>query len=285
IAIKGRGSQGNIITKYPIKKITLKSKGVSTLSGRKIWFDETLKRLNVDSRGKYLGEFDGEDKLLTVMADGTYALSSFDLSNHFDDQLIRIEKFNPQQVYNAVHQDGKSGVYYVKRFQFEDIAIGKRISIINDESGSKLILLTPTASPLVRVDVLKGKSQTPDSSEQNLADIVDVKGMRAQGNRLTPHEVTGITLLTAEEPLVDSAEGEDGGATTAQPIGATRTQAEETKSDVRGSGPDRSGDEPVGETAKQTKADETQNSNGPVDFEITNPDDIQIDDKGQMGLF
>jgi len=285
IAIKGRGSQGNIITKYPIKKITLKSKGVSTLSGRKIWFDETLKRLNVDSRGKYLGEFDGEDKLLTVMADGTYALSSFDLSNHFDDQLIRIEKFNPQQVYNAVHQDGKSGVYYVKRFQFEDIAIGKRISIINDESGSKLILLTPTASPLVRVDVLKGKSQTPDSSEQNLADIVDVKGMRAQGNRLTPHEVTGITLLTAEEPLVDSEEGEDGGATTAQPIGATRTQAEETKSDVRGSGPDRSGDEPVGETAKQTKADETQNSNGRVDFEITNPDDIQIDDKGQMGLF
>jgi len=285
IAIKGRGSQGNIITKYPIKKITLKSKGVSTLSGRKIWFDETLKRLNVDSRGKYLGEFDGEDKLLTVMADGTYALSSFDLSNHFDDQLIRIEKFNPQQVYNAVHQDGKSGVYYVKRFQFEDIAIGKRISIINDESGSKLILLTPTASPLVRVDVLKGKSQTPDSSEQNLADIVDVKGMRAQGNRLTPHEVTGITLLTAEEPLVDSEEGEDLGATAAQPTGATRTKAEETKSDVRGSGPDRSGDEPVGETVTQTKADETQNSNGRVDFEITNPDDIQIDDKGQMGLF
>src|SRR5690606_20439926 len=97
VAIKGRSSQGNIVTKYPIKKIILKSKGVSTLSGRKVWFDDVLKRLNADGRGKYLGEFDGDDKILTVMADGTYELTSFELSNHFHDKLLRIEKYNPEQ--------------------------------------------------------------------------------------------------------------------------------------------------------------------------------------------
>src|SRR5690606_4973870 len=156
IAIKGRSSQGNIVTKYPIKKILLKSKGVSTLAGRKVWFDDVLKRLNADGRGQYLGEFDGDDKILTVMADGTYELSSFDLSNHFDDKLIRIEQFNPQQVYSAVHRDGKSGIYYVKRFVFDDLPVGKRTSIINDEPGSKLVVLTNAVAPVVQVDILKG---------------------------------------------------------------------------------------------------------------------------------
>src|ERR1700759_5712915 len=149
LAIKGRNSMGNIVTKYPVKKIALKSKGVSTLAGRKIWFDDVLKRLNADGRGKYLGEFDGEDKILTVMSGGVYELTSFDLNNHFDDKMILIEKYNPEKVYAAVHIDGKSKNYLVKRFVFENTAIGKQTSIISDESGSKLIFVTGAKQPMV----------------------------------------------------------------------------------------------------------------------------------------
>src|ERR1700759_4556209 len=149
IAIKGRASMGNIVTKYPVKKIALKSKGISTLAGRKIWFDDVLKRLNADGRGKYLGEFDGEDKILTIMSGGVYELTSFDLNNHFDDKMILIEKYNPEKVYTAVHIDGKSKNYLVKRFVFENTAIGKQTSIISDESGSKLIFVTGAKQPMV----------------------------------------------------------------------------------------------------------------------------------------
>src|SRR5690606_29171879 len=169
VAIKGRSSQGNIVTKYPIKRVVLKSKGVSTLSGRKIWFDDVLRRLNADGRGKFLGEFDGEDRILVVLANGSYELTSFDLSNHFDDYMIRMEKYDPERVYTAIHVDGKSGNYYVKRFVFEQTPVGRQTPLISEEAGSKLVVLTHAAEPLVKLDILKGKSQTPESLELNLA--------------------------------------------------------------------------------------------------------------------
>ena len=278
IAIKGRSSQGNIVTKYPVKKIILKSKGVSTLSGRKIWFDDVLKRLNADGRGQYLGEFDGDDKILTVMADGTYELSTFDLSNHFEDKLIRIEKYDTQRVYTAVHRDGKSGVYYVKRFLFEDTPIGKRTSIINEEAGSKLILITAVAAPLVQIDVLKGKSRTPETVEQNLAEIIDIKGMKAQGNRLSPHEVTRVVNMSVEETVNEETVPKE----TANPA---KEQSADT-SDVEKSTTE-SAHNDSGNTDKDTAAVEQPPSKERpnVDFEITNPDDIKMDGNGQMGLF
>ena len=267
VAIKGRSSQGNIVTKYPIKKIVLKSKGVSTLSGRKIWFDDVLKRLNVDGRGQYLGEFDGDDKILTVMADGIYELCSFDLSNHFDDKLIRIEKYNPQQVFSAVHRDGKSGIHYVKRFTFEDTPIGKRTSIINDEPGSKLVLLTNAAQPIVTVDLLKGKSRTPETIEQNLADVIDIKGMKAQGNRLSPHEVQRVILSVKEEAVTESAAPEPANEEPAPTAGTTADAS------------------PAADTEGKTTAEAAPKPKPKVDLEITNPEDINMDDNGQMGLF
>jgi len=295
VVIKGRSSQGNIVTKYPVKKISLKSKGISTLSGRKLWFDDTLKRLNADSRGKYLGEFDGDDKILTVMADGTYELTSFDLSNHFDDKLIRIEKYNPQQVYSVVHRDGKSGIYYVKRFAFEDMPIGKRTSIINDEPGSKLLIITNTATPVVRVEASKGKSRTLETTEQNLTEIIDVKGMRAQGNRLSPHDVKKVVLMTAEVDEGPSVEGEKD-----QVVAATVMEKETNT----GKAPDTdTASNPAAHThppaasedndanphdhpGKSLDEEPHQPKERPnVDFEITNPDDIRVDDNGQMGLF
>src|ERR1700744_2994650 len=203
VAIKGRNSMGNIVTKYPVKKIMLKSKGISTLSGRKIWYDDILKRLNADSRGKFLGEFDGEERILTVLSNGAYELTSFDLNNHFDDKMIIIEKYNPEKVYSVVHFDGKSKNYMIKRFAFENTAIGKQTSIISDESGSKMLVISRTLQPVVKVEQLKGASKTAETVELNLADLIDVKGMKAMGNRLSAHVVQTVTLIAEHDDAED----------------------------------------------------------------------------------
>src|SRR5471030_1128662 len=142
VAIKGRNSMGNIVTKYPVKKIVLKAKGISTLAGRKIWYDDILKRLNADGRSKYLGEFDGDDRILTVLSTGIYELTGFDLNNHFFDTMILIEKYDPEKVFTVVHFDGKSKNYLVKRFAFENTPPGKETSIISDENGSKMLFIS-----------------------------------------------------------------------------------------------------------------------------------------------
>jgi topoisomerase-4 subunit A len=242
IAIKGKGSMGNLVSKYPVKKITFKSAGVSTLAGRKIWYDDVLKRLNADERGKFLGEFDGDDKILMVFKDGTYELSNFDLSNHFDEKMIRIEKHYPEHVYTAIHQDGKSGAYYVKRFVFDDIQIGKRVSFINEEPGSKLILLTNNLNPVVKIKQLKGKSQVEEIIDQPLNELIDIKKIKAQGNRLSFHNVQSVKALTEDIDFTNPP--------------------------------------------KQEKEEQsTESSDNPISLEITNPDDIQISDDGQIGLF
>jgi topoisomerase-4 subunit A len=199
IAIKGRGSQGNIVSKYPIKKVLLKSKGVSTLSGLKIWYDDLLRRLNVDGRGKYLGEFDGDDKILQVHRDGWYELSTFELSNHFDADLILIQKFDAEKPFTVVQYEGKAKNHFIKRFVFEAIGVGKKLSLISEENGSKFLHLTSNPEAMLKVDVLKGKTQTPETLEIILAEFIDVKGIRANGNRLTQHDVQNIEIFNHEE--------------------------------------------------------------------------------------
>jgi topoisomerase-4 subunit A len=320
LAIKGRASIGNMVTKYPVKKVILKSKGVSTLAGRKIWYDDILKRLNADGRGKYLGEFDGDDRILTVMSNGIYELTSFDLNNHFDDKMIVIEKYDPAKVFAVVHYDGKSKNYMVKRFVFENTVIGKQTSIISDESGSKLIIISGAAQPVVKVEQLKGKTLIPEEADLNLTDLIDVKGMKAMGNRLSVHQVKSVELLTEHDdaedvpdPAPDSVEdteivitGEDKENTDTAPVvaeakpQAAPIQSEPAKPVIgkqveptpQAEGPKAKADE------LKPKKDESKSEDGAkapepsvvppakkVDFEITNPDDIDIDDKGQLGLF
>lgn len=199
ISIKGRGSQGNILSKYPVKKILLKSKGVSTLSGLKIWYDDLLRRLNVDGRGKYLGEFDGDDKILQVHKEGWYELSTFELSNHFDADLIIIQKYDPEKSFAVVQYEGKAKNQFVKRFVFENIAVGKKQTLISEEAGSKLICITSNPAAKLIVEVLKGKSQIEEMLEVVLSEFIDIKGIKAIGNRLTPHEVKNIEIVDAEE--------------------------------------------------------------------------------------
>ncbi len=279
IAIKGRGSMGNIVTKYPVKKITLKSKGISTLSGRKIWYDDILKRLNVDNRGKYLGEFDGDDRILTVMSTGIYELTSFDLNNHFFDNMILIEKYEPEKVYTVVHYEGKSKNYLVKRFVFENTLPGKETSIISEENGSKMLFISGAAQPVAKVEQLKGKTQTPETVEVNLAELIDVKGMKAMGNRVTVHTVQSVELIASSEPETEpipeaeEAITDEADETEDAPIAAEESVESQKPKSVES--PDESVESPKEESHPIKK----------VDFEITNPDDIDMDDKGQLGLF
>ncbi|AYL97413.1 DNA gyrase/topoisomerase IV subunit A [Mucilaginibacter celer] len=279
IAIKGRSSMGNIITKYPVKKIILKSKGVSTLAGRKIWYDDILKRLNADNRGKYLGEFDGDDRILTVMSNGVYELTSFDLNNHFDDKMILIEKYDPQAVFSIIHIDGKSKNYLVKRFNFENIAIGKQVSLISEEAGSKMVILGHTA-PVVSMTHLKGKDQTPETLELNLAEIIDVKGMKAMGNRLSQNPIKSVELISDEV-----AETEAGGDETSdEPNEEGSSFGPESKSVES---PDQSQESQTKKSVESTNQPEesVKSPTKKIDFEITNPGDIDLEDNGQLDLF
>jgi len=308
-AIKGRASQGNIISKYPVKKITLKTKGVSTLSGLKIWYDELLKRLNVDGRGNYLGEFDGDDKILQVNAAGWYELTSFDLSNHFDPGIVLMQKFDPEKVYGLVHYDTKAKNYYVKRFTFEMQPAGKEVSIISEEPGSKMIFITGKPDAQIQVDVEKGKSKTPETLIVHLSGLIDVKGLKANGNRLSQHEVKKVTLVDAEpeigitlvepmivddvEPIaVEHDEHESQQVVEEEPVGELIVNdvvpemveeaelpeikvEEEQAKDVK--------KKPVFKIEKIESESPTPTKK--IDLEITNPDDIKIDDKGQLGFF
>ncbi|TCC98067.1 DNA gyrase/topoisomerase IV subunit A [Pedobacter psychroterrae] len=307
IAIKGRGSQGNIVSKYPVKKILLKSKGVSTLSGLKIWYDELLRRLNVDGRGKYLGEFDGDDKILQVHKEGWYELSTFELSNHFDADLILIQKFNPEKPFAVVQFEGKAKNYFVKRFVFEPVAVGRKVSLISEETGSKFMYLTGNPNAVLTVDVLKGKTQIPETLEIVLAEFIDVKGIKANGNRLTQHDVKNIAIannaeeeLTAEEPKAAIAFTETN-TTALEPDSDTELDSDTEPADETA--------EPVEAQVAQLKTEETEVKlpetdkkakpawNDPAEekpveklakdikLEITNPDDLDIDDKGQTKLF
>jgi topoisomerase-4 subunit A len=263
IAIKGRASQGNIISKYPIRKVVLKSKGISTLSGLKIWYDELLRRLNVDGRGKYLGEFDGDDRILQVHKDGWYELSSFELSNHFDADLLLIQKYDPDKAFSVLQYEGKAKNHFVKRFTFEHIAIGRKQSFVSEEAGSRLICITSNPAARVRVDVLKGKNQIPETIEVVLAEFIDLKGVKANGNRLSQHEVKNIEVLDVEEPTAEQEEVKVEPMEEADLI--TEDQPEQTQEEAVDLEP---------ETPKSE-----------VKLEITNPDDIDIDDTGQLGLF
>jgi topoisomerase-4 subunit A len=141
LAIKGRQSMGNILTKHEVHKISLKEKGVSTLGGRKIWFDQDVLRLNADSRGKYLGEFLGDDNILVIYKNGEYELYNFDLSNHFDPGILTIEKFDSGKILSAVYYDAEQEFYYVKRFEIDEVE-GKRIRFIGENPENKLVSIT-----------------------------------------------------------------------------------------------------------------------------------------------
>lgn len=202
LAIKGRDSQGNTLSKSDIHKISVVQKGVSTLGGRKIWFDEDVFRLNTDERGKYLGEFQGEERILVVNKSGTFYTSDFDLGNHYDDGYLIFEKYNPDTVWSAVFFDAEQQFYYLKRFRFEDSS--KLNSIIGDTEGSRLVCLSSERHP--RFEIVFGGRYENRPAEVIVADeFIAEKSYKARGKRVTTFDVKEIREI---DPLVKEDEQE-----------------------------------------------------------------------------
>lgn len=199
LEIKGRGARGNILTKYPIRKVDFLQAGTSTLSKLDLWYDADSGRLNKDKRGAYLGKFDGNDRLITFMRNGTYKITGYDLTNRFDpEKTLRVEKFNPKKPVAAVYVDGESKQYMVKRFIIETSTPEKEFGFISEAIGSRLVVVTTADEPEVEVEMIKGKDKKKVVERINLEDLVDVKGWKALGNRLSQFKVTKVSLPDAD---------------------------------------------------------------------------------------
>ncbi len=199
LAVKGRGVKGNLVTKHPVKKIEMKEKGVSTLAARKIWFDDTVIRLNAEGRGELLGEFSAEDKILTVMQSGYYRLTSFDLSTHFDEDMIIIEKWDPEKPISAIYFDSEKERFYVKRFLVEDS--DKKELFISEAKDSYLEVVSTDKIPIAELVFAKERNKEQRENQVvNLEEFISVKGMKAMGNQLTTHKLKQINLLDPIEP-------------------------------------------------------------------------------------
>lgn len=204
LLIKGRNSAGNRVTKEIIQKIVQKEVGGSTLAARKIWYDTVVGRLNDEGRGKFLGSFKGEDRILTLYKNGEYRLSTFDLATHFDEDMIHIEKWIHDRPISAVYFDADKELHYVKRFTCE-VTQDKRVSFISETPGSYLDIVSTAYRPEARIVFNKLLKETKNLPDQvlNLADLIDVKGMKAQGNQMTKMKVKEIILT---HPIDESPE-------------------------------------------------------------------------------
>ena len=198
LAIKGRAARGNVVTsKNSIHRITLKSKGVSTLAGKQIWLDEDIYRLNDAGRGLYLGEFNDGDLILVLCKDGTFYTTTFDLSTHFQGDIMRVEKFDPEKTFSALYYDGPAKAWYIKRFSFEPNN-GIAVSFIAEGKGSRLLELSEDRWPQLRV-VFGGKNANREPELIDVEAYIGKKGFRAKGKKVSWFEIKSVAFA---EPLV-----------------------------------------------------------------------------------
>ncbi len=214
LAIKGRGSMGNILSRYAIHKIVLKEKGASTLGGQQIWFDTDVQRLNTEARGELLGEFHTGDRILVVTQQGQFYTTNFDLSNRYEQQLLLIEKFDPKSVHAATYYDAEMGACYVKRFTFEPSDNTPQL-FISETTGSYLLEISPDRFPQLEV-TFKGKHAKREPEYIDVEAFIGVKSYRAKGKRVTTYDVKTISFIEPlekeEEPVVEEENAHDGEA-------------------------------------------------------------------------
>lgn len=247
LMIKGRDSLGNVLTKFPVRKISLKSAGVSTLGGVDIWYDSTVGRLNRDEHGRYLGNFNAKDNILVVYNDGQYELTNFELTNRYESKEISVlARFTPDKIITAVYYDGGSKTYFVKRFRIETTTIDKKFLFISDEKGSKLISASIDLYPRIELSFKKDeKNAVLEKEEINLDELAEVRGWKAQGSKLTGFKVQHIKVL---EPRLVT------------PTVSEATEEQETES----------------------TAEEQEIENGSA-VKLTPPEEIEFPDSGETG--
>ncbi|RED45365.1 topoisomerase-4 subunit A [Winogradskyella eximia] len=259
VLIKGRASKGNRVTKHAIKRVELKERGVSTLKPRKIWFDDTVQRLNVDERGELIGEFRGEDRLLIINQSGMVKCIIPELSTHFDSDMIVLEKWIPKKPISAIYYDGEKERYYVKRFLIEQE--GKEESFISDHADSQLEIVSTDWRPVADVEFTKERSkERKPNLEVNLEEFISVKGINALGNQLTKDKINQINLLDPlpyEEP--EEVHADELEVVDEETINTSETSSENIKNES--------------EPKTIVKKDDVDDQ------------DLDIDDKGQVTLF
>ena len=197
LSIKGKGSIGNILTKNNVKKIELKSAGVSTLSARKIWFDTNVKRLNVENRGELLGDFGANDKILSINQSGSLELKGCDISTHFDDDMIIIEKHNPLKPISVIYFDGQKQNFYVKRFLIDKSY--NKLSFISDHKESYLEFVSTDWRPQIEIVYKKDKGKERKKEILSLEDFISIKGLKSFGNKLSTNKINNINTLDSLE--------------------------------------------------------------------------------------
>ena len=207
LAIKGRDSKGNLVTKYAVKKVDMKEEGVSTLAPRKIWFDDSVRRLNADGRGSLLGNFKGDDKILTINSQGEAKLVSFDLMNRFDDDYLILEKWNPEQPITCIYFDGEKDKYFVKRFLLEATS-NVQSFFTNDHPKSFLEFVTTHSGAIAEIVFPKIKDKQKDPETVDLDEFIAVKGIKAIGNQLTKDKIKTINITIPEPPEIIEEEPE-----------------------------------------------------------------------------
>ena len=205
LAIKGRQSMGNLVTKNEVHRFSLKEKGSSTLGGRQVWFDPDVLRINYDGRGRLLGEFNGNDRVLVVLKNGEYYTSTFEATNHYEDNILRIEKFRPGHVFTCVLNDADNGYPYLKRFVFEDTPRKQRF--VGEDEKSTIILLTDTPGAVFRL-TFGAPDEYREPMEVHATEFIAVKSYKAKGKRLTTWNLASVEEL-APDPVETEEETPD----------------------------------------------------------------------------
>ena len=204
LAVKSRTARGNVLTKFEVKSITLKQKGHSTLGGRKVWFDPDVLRVNYDEHGVYLGEFWDEDRILVINTDGTYYTTTFDLTAHFEDNILRIEKLDTEKVWSLIQWNGELKYYYGKRFRLDD-ANAKLQSMLGDDKDSRIAVLSDRTEATFRIHFADESKPTLDIL---MEDFIDEKSAKAKGKRVSTLEIASIEDITPEPEVSPDETGE-----------------------------------------------------------------------------
>ena len=241
LAIKGKASRGNLVSKNSISKIQLKSKGISTISGKDIWYDEDVQRLNEDGRGLLLGQFAAEDKILAIFSNGTYYTTSFDLSNRYQGEILRIEKLDENRTYTALYWDGGSKSFYIKRFSFP-VSDNTPVSFISDSRGSYLVALSDDLHPQVLV-TFGGKYEHREAEILDAEEFIARKGIAAKGKKCHAYDLKKVEFIEPlhkpeDDELADEADGEVPDQTPDLPVAASSETVPPASEDIPDTVPD-----------------------------------------------
>lgn len=274
LAIKGRESMGNVLTKYPVRKITQKSAGVSTLGGVDIWYDATVGRLNRDEHGQFIGNFEPKDCILVMYKSGNYELTNFELTNRYTaDEILHLKKYQPNSIISAVYLDGSSKNHFIKRFKLETTTVDKKFLFISDHKASKLLAASDNYAPNVQIKH-KADGKTNQIELVPVSELVDVRGWKAIGNKLNYPKLTDVQFIETEEKNPNEEDNEE----------TNNTPQEEPEFIIK----NLQGESEMSEENSTEIKNENSSVNDDIPFEIKNLPTDQKDITGtgeQLGLF